>query len=159
MNSLDKMHIVGQLARYQSNAEIDRTTHKCTLTNIDEYATIGHMKTTSTRLLPILNQDVCTPSITVTLMSPERAVRLANQLRALADPTRLRMLDLIVRLGSAVCVCDITAQFEQHQPTISHHLRLLREAGLVDCEKRGVWAYYWATEAGKEQLAMVRALA
>lgn len=129
-----------------------------TLTNIDEYSILGTMKPTSIRHLTVLNQDGCAPGITVAPMPAVRANVLADQLRALADPTRLRMLDLLVRQGSAVCVCDITAQFDQRQPTISHHLRLLREAGLVDCEKRGVWAYYWATEVGRQQLATVSAL-
>ncbi|MBA3823610.1 MAG: helix-turn-helix transcriptional regulator [Ktedonobacterales bacterium] len=116
------------------------------------------MKSPVVRAIPILNQEICTPSIAGALLPPEHAERLADQLRALADPTRLRMLDLLIRQGNAVCVCDITAQFDQRQPTISHHLRLLREAGLVDCEKRGVWAYYWVTEKGRQQLAAVSAL-
>jgi ArsR family transcriptional regulator, arsenate/arsenite/antimonite-responsive transcriptional repressor len=84
--------------------------------------------------------------------------RLAERLRALADPTRLRMLDLLVEQSRPLCVCDITAQFDQHQPTISHHLRLLRQAGLIDGEKRGVWSYYWATEAGKRSVVLLKTL-
>lgn len=83
---------------------------------------------------------------------------LAARLKALADPTRLRMLDLLAQQAEPLCVCDITPQFTQNQPTVSHHLKLLREAGLVDCEKRGIWAFYWATEAGKTSLAAVREL-
>jgi len=92
-------------------------------------------------------------------IAPARAARLAEQLKALADPTRLRMLDLLAQQTGPVCVCDITARFDQQQPTISHHLRILREAGLVDCEKRGVWAYYWATPLGRHHLGMVETLA
>ncbi|HEV8192460.1 MAG TPA: metalloregulator ArsR/SmtB family transcription factor [Ktedonobacterales bacterium] len=84
---------------------------------------------------------------------------LAERLKALADPTRLRMLALLAEHASPLCVCEITPLFDLHQPTISHHLRLLREAGLADCERRGVWAYYWATEAGQRALALVTALA
>jgi ArsR family transcriptional regulator len=83
---------------------------------------------------------------------------LADQLKALADSTRLRMLDLLAQQAAPLCVCDITAQFNQRQPTISHHLRILRDAGLIAWEKRGVWSYYWATETGERSLAMVRAL-
>lgn len=83
---------------------------------------------------------------------------LAARLKALADPTRLRMLDLLAQQAEPLCVCDITPQFTQNQPTVSHHLKLLREAGLVDCEKRGIWAFYWATEAGKTSLAAVSEL-
>jgi DNA-binding transcriptional ArsR family regulator len=83
---------------------------------------------------------------------------LADRLRALADPTRLRMLDLLVRHSVPLCVCEITDQFNQQQPTISHHLRLLREAGLINVEKRGTWSYYWATEDGRRALAAAKSL-
>lgn len=69
------------------------------------------------------------------------------------------MLDLLAQQSEPLCVCDITDQFEQNQPTISHHLKLLREAGLIDCEKRGIWAFYWATDEGRKSLAVVRQLA
>lgn len=88
-----------------------------------------------------------------------RAASLAERLKALADPTRLRMLDLLARQREQLCVCEITARFPLRQPTISHHIRLLREAGLVAGEKRGVWSYYWATDAGRRCLAALVALA
>jgi ArsR family transcriptional regulator, arsenate/arsenite/antimonite-responsive transcriptional repressor len=88
-----------------------------------------------------------------------RAASLAERLKALADPTRLRMLDLLARQREPLCVCEITARFPLRQPTISHHIRLLREAGLVAGEKRGVWSYYWATDAGRRYLAALAALA
>ena len=84
---------------------------------------------------------------------------LAGRLKALADPTRLRMLALLAEHSAPLCVCEITPRFELHQPTISHHLRLLRQAGLADCERRGVWAYYWATEAGQRALSLVVGIA
>jgi ArsR family transcriptional regulator, arsenate/arsenite/antimonite-responsive transcriptional repressor len=83
---------------------------------------------------------------------------LAERLKALADPTRLRMVDLLAQQRAPLCVCEINEHFAQRQPTISHHLRILREAGLIDCEKRGVWAYYWATDAGSQWLSAVRGL-
>jgi ArsR family transcriptional regulator, arsenate/arsenite/antimonite-responsive transcriptional repressor len=83
---------------------------------------------------------------------------LADRLKALSDPTRLRMLDLLVQQPQTLCVCDITSQFDLHQPTISHHLRILREAGLIQGDKRGVWMYYGATDAGKRSLSLVRGL-
>ncbi|HEV8192731.1 MAG TPA: metalloregulator ArsR/SmtB family transcription factor [Ktedonobacterales bacterium] len=90
-------------------------------------------------------------------MDEARTSALVGRLKALADPTRLRMLEQLARNDVPICVCKITPQFVLHRPTISHHLRLLRgllrEAGLVDCERRGVWAYYWATEAGQRSLA------
>ena len=90
---------------------------------------------------------------------PERqAVALAEKLKALGDPTRVRMLDLLAQQREPLCVCDITPRFAQNQPTISHHLRVLREVGLIDTEKRGIWAYYWATETGKRTLVALAAL-
>lgn len=96
---------------------------------------------------------VDTPVRQVAESDESRTVALVTRLKALADSTRLRMLELLATRDTPICVCEITPLFELHQPTISHHLRLLREAGLVDCERRGVWAYYWATEAGKRSLA------
>jgi ArsR family transcriptional regulator len=91
-------------------------------------------------------------------LDPARADALAERLKALGDPTRLRMLDLLAQQASPLCVCDVTAQFPQNQPTISHHLRILREAGLIQGERRGVWAYYWATTAGQQALSMAKSL-
>jgi ArsR family transcriptional regulator len=93
------------------------------------------------------------PSLTET-----QTHNLAERLKAIADPTRLRMLDLLAQQSEALCVCDLTALFPQNQPTISHHLKLLRQAGLIDTEKRGIWSYYWATEAGRNTLAAVGSL-
>lgn len=71
------------------------------------------------------------------------AERLAGVLKALADPARLRLLSLIQSAPEGeACVCDLTAPLGLSQPTVSHHLRILTEAGLLEREKRGVWAYY-----------------
>jgi ArsR family transcriptional regulator, arsenate/arsenite/antimonite-responsive transcriptional repressor len=91
-------------------------------------------------------------------LSASQTDALAERLKALSDPTRLRMLDLLAQQSAPLCVCEINEHFAQRQPTISHHLRILREAGLIDCEKRGVWAYYWATVAGSEWLSAVKSL-
>ncbi|HEY3480239.1 MAG TPA: metalloregulator ArsR/SmtB family transcription factor, partial [Streptomyces sp.] len=72
------------------------------------------------------------------------AVDLARMFKALSDPVRLRLLSLITsHEGGEACVCDLTGPFDVSQPTISHHLKVLREAGLVDCERRANWVYYW----------------
>jgi ArsR family transcriptional regulator, arsenate/arsenite/antimonite-responsive transcriptional repressor len=63
-------------------------------------------------------------------------------MKALADPTRLTMLASLWKSDDPICICDFTAGLELSQPTISHHMAKLREAGLVDCEKRGIWVYY-----------------
>jgi ArsR family transcriptional regulator len=76
-------------------------------------------------------------------LSDTEAADLARGFKALGDPVRLRLLSLIAaRAGDEVCVCELTDAFTQTGPTISHHLRVLREAGLVDCERRGTWVYY-----------------
>jgi len=69
------------------------------------------------------------------------------------------MLDMLVQNGAPLCVCDLTPQFAQNQPTISHHLKVLREAGLIVSEKQGIWAYYGATEEGRQALTLIHSLA
>jgi len=76
-------------------------------------------------------------------MRAEEASDLAGLLHALADPTRLQMVSLLAEHPGEVCVCDITRSFALDQSTISHHLRLLREAGVIACVRHGVWAYYF----------------
>ncbi len=66
----------------------------------------------------------------------------ATLFKAIADPYRLRMLATLARASEEVCVCDFTDALPLNQPTVSHHLRILREAGLVMCERRGTWVYY-----------------
>ena len=91
------------------------------------------------KALPVLYPICCGPE---TPPLPEAARdQLAARFKALADPTRVAIVN---RLAAAdeVCVCDLNAAFELSQPTISHHLKILREAGLVDSERRGTWAYY-----------------
>jgi len=82
------------------------------------------------------------------------AAGLAQVFKALADPVRLRLVSLIgAREGGEVCVCDLTSAFDLSQPTISHHLKVLREAGLVDSERRGTWVYYRLVPAALERMA------
>ncbi|MEV6844864.1 metalloregulator ArsR/SmtB family transcription factor [Actinoplanes sp. NPDC051411] len=77
-------------------------------------------------------------------LTSEGAADLARTFKALADPVRLRVLSLIAaRRGDDVCVCEITEAFDLTGPAISYHLRQLREADLVGCERRGTWVYYW----------------
>jgi ArsR family transcriptional regulator, arsenate/arsenite/antimonite-responsive transcriptional repressor len=79
----------------------------------------------------------------VPTLSEDDAISQARLLKALADPTRLRILSLLSRHEGEVCVFEIVESFTLEQPTISHHLRILRDAGLVDCRKKGLWAYYY----------------
>ncbi len=91
----------------------------------------------------------CCPPLSREPLSAEQASQVAPLLKALADPVRLRLMSLIAsHPGGEACVCDLTGAFDLSQPTISHHLKVLHEAGLVERDKRGVWVYYRAlTEA------------
>ncbi|NLU84257.1 winged helix-turn-helix transcriptional regulator [Rhodococcus sp. HNM0569] len=76
--------------------------------------------------------------------------------KALGDPVRLRMVSLIAsHQGGESCVCDISPAFDLSQPTISHHLKVLRECGLLECERRGTWVYYRVVPSALDQLAAV----
>jgi len=72
--------------------------------------------------------------------------------KALADPHRLAILATLARADEEVCVCDFTGALPLEQPTVSHHLRILREAGLVTCERRGTWVYYRIAADARDQL-------
>jgi ArsR family transcriptional regulator len=76
-------------------------------------------------------------------LSEHSARSLADRFAALADPTRVRLLALLARWEGKVCVCDLVDAFDLAQPTISHHLRVLRTAGLTGCERRGLWSYHF----------------
>ena len=79
---------------------------------------------------------------------------LAQVFRALGDPVRLRLVSLIgAHQGGEACVCDLTAAFSLTQPTISHHLKVLRQAGIIDSERRGTWVYYRLVPAALERMA------
>lgn len=75
-------------------------------------------------------------------MRPERAAEVADLMKILSDPTRLQIVVTLRDMGEAVCVCDCTAAFGLSQPTVSHHLARLRDAGLLDVTRQGGWAYY-----------------
>jgi ArsR family transcriptional regulator len=76
-------------------------------------------------------------------LSAEEAQQLSDKLQILAHPIRIQILDTLTRQAGQVCVCDLEGALPVKQPTISHHLKLLRSAGLIDCERHGLWAYYF----------------
>src|SRR5215208_1435053 len=106
-------------------------------------------------LTPVQTVACCSPLLADPL-STEQAERMAPLLKALADPVRLRLLSLVAsHEDGEACVCDLNDAFELSQPTISHHLKVLHEVGLLDRSKRGVWVYYRArsdTLAGLAEL-------
>ena len=75
-------------------------------------------------------------------LRPEKVDQLTDVLKALADPTRVEIVSILRSAEQPVCICDLTAAFELSQPTLSHHMAKLRDAGLVEVEKRGIWAFY-----------------
>lgn len=99
-----------------------------------------------------LGGTCCSPLAEVALTTPQ-AERLAPMFKALGDPVRLRLLSMIAARRAEVCVCDLTSAFDVTGPTVSHHLRVLREVGLVQCERRGTWVYYWMVPGVLDRLA------
>ena len=84
----------------------------------------------------------CTP-LTRETIDADRAEELARKLKALADPTRLRLVSIVAAsVGEEACVCELTPLFDVGQPTVSHHLKVLMDAGFLTRSKRGTWAYY-----------------
>ena len=94
-------------------------------------------------LTPVETMACCPPLMSSTPLTAEQAERIAPLLKALADPVRLRLLSLVAaHARGEACVCDLNDAFALSQPTISHHLKVLHEAGLLDRSKRGTWVYY-----------------
>ncbi|MCV7102537.1 ArsR/SmtB family transcription factor [Mycobacterium palustre] len=103
-----------------------------------------------------MSNQACCPALGAAALGESQAAELASMFKALGDPVRLRLLSLIAsHPGGEACVCEISAAFDVSQPTISHHLKLLRSAGLLDCERRGTWVYYWAIPAALQRLSSV----
>lgn len=101
----------------------------------------------------------CGSSLAREPISPQQAVELARAFKALADPVRLRLVSLIAsHEGGEACVCDLTARFDLSGPTISHHLKILREAELIIGERRGTWVYYRINPVALARLSDVLAI-
>jgi ArsR family transcriptional regulator len=86
-------------------------------------------------------------------MTSEETKQVSDDFQILAHPIRLQILDILSRNAGQVCVCDLESAVPVKQPTVSHHLRLLRDAGLIDCEKRGLWVFYYVN---REAVAKLR---
>src|SRR5947208_14596752 len=98
--------------------------------------------------------EACCPPISQRRIPAEAAVALAGALKARGDPVRLQMMSMIASAPTGeICVCDLTPGFELSSGTISYHLKTLREAGLVDADRRGTWVYYRARPGLIRQLA------
>ncbi|MDQ3587869.1 MAG: metalloregulator ArsR/SmtB family transcription factor [Actinomycetota bacterium] len=82
-----------------------------------------------------------------------QAERMAVLAKALGDPVRLQLVDVLRKHAGKVCVCELVPLFEQSQPTVSHHLKVLRGAGIVGSERHGLWAYYYVVPDALEELS------
>jgi ArsR family transcriptional regulator, arsenate/arsenite/antimonite-responsive transcriptional repressor len=86
-------------------------------------------------------------------VSSKQAERMAAIAKALGDPIRLQIVDVLRKHAGKVCVCELVPLFELSQPTVSHHLKVLRDAGVVDSERKGLWAYYYVVPGALDDLA------
>lgn len=110
-----------------------------------------------TTFMPVLDVTpaaCCTP-LAGSAMSEEDAATTATVFKALSDPSRVRIVNLLANAGRAVCVCDLTPQLDLAQPTVSFHLKKLMQAGLLEREQRGIWAYYSVNRETLGRLATV----
>jgi ArsR family transcriptional regulator len=106
--------------------------------------------------LPLLDPATCCAPITTAAVSADAAADLAMAFKAMGDPVRLQLLSMIASAdGGEVCVCDLTPAFDLTGPTISHHLKVLREAGLVESDRRGTWVWYRANRSKLAALSTV----
>ncbi len=92
--------------------------------------------------------EVCCEPVVLPDVDVEQAQRIAALAKALADPIRVQLLDVLRKAAGQVCVCELVPLFDVSQPTVSHHLKVLRDAGLVGSDKRGLWVYYHVAPGG-----------
>ncbi|HUA74090.1 MAG TPA: metalloregulator ArsR/SmtB family transcription factor [Solirubrobacteraceae bacterium] len=87
--------------------------------------------------------EPCCEPVVYPEIEREQAIRMAAVAKAIGDPIRLQLIDVLRRHAGKVCVCELVPLFDLSQPTVSHHLKVLRDAGVVGSERRGLWAYYY----------------
>jgi ArsR family transcriptional regulator, arsenate/arsenite/antimonite-responsive transcriptional repressor len=97
--------------------------------------------------------DPCCKPVVYPDVEREQAERMATIAKALGDPIRVQLVDVLRKDAGKVCVCELVPLFDLSQPTVSHHLKVLRDAGLVDSERRGLWAYYYVIPDALEELS------
>src|SRR3954452_15919508 len=97
--------------------------------------------------------EPCCAPVVYPDVARQQAERMAGIAKALADPVRVQLVDVLRKHAGKVCVCELVPLFDLSQPTVSHHLKVLREAGIVDSERRGLWAYYYVLPDALEELS------
>ena len=96
--------------------------------------------------------DRCCEPVVYPEVGREQALRMATIAKALGDPVRLQLVDVLRKHAGKVCVCELVPLFDLSQPTVSHHLKVLRDAGIVGSERRGLWAYYYVRPDALKEL-------
>jgi ArsR family transcriptional regulator len=125
------------------------------LTNVNQIDIYGSM-TVDLELAPKQKRppgEPCCEPVVYPDVERAQAERIATIAKALADPIRLQLVDVLRKHAGKVCVCELVPLFELSQPTVSHHLKVLREAGIVDSERRGLWAYYYVLPDALKELS------
>jgi ArsR family transcriptional regulator, arsenate/arsenite/antimonite-responsive transcriptional repressor len=97
--------------------------------------------------------EPCCEPLALPDIGPREANRVAGIAKALGDPIRVQLVDVLRQHAGEVCVCELVPLFDLSQPTVSHHLKVLRESGIVGSERRGLWAYYYVNPDALEELA------
>jgi ArsR family transcriptional regulator, arsenate/arsenite/antimonite-responsive transcriptional repressor len=97
-------------------------------------------------------ESCCTP-VVYPDVDRSQAARIAEVAKALGDPVRVQLIDVLRKHAGKVCVCELVPLFDLSQPTVSHHLKVLRQAGLVGSERQGLWAYYYVIPDALTELA------
>src|SRR5579864_3202484 len=97
--------------------------------------------------------DPCCAPVFYPDVARDHALRMAEVAKALGDPIRLQLVDVLRKHAGKVCVCELVPLFDLSQPTVSHHLKVLRDAGIVDSERQGLWAYYYVIPDALEELS------
>jgi ArsR family transcriptional regulator, arsenate/arsenite/antimonite-responsive transcriptional repressor len=97
--------------------------------------------------------EPCSEPVVYPEVARDHALRMAEIAKALGDPVRLQLVDVLRKHAGKVCVCELVPLFDISQPTLSHHLKKLRDAGIVDSERRGLWAYYYVIPDALKELS------
>jgi ArsR family transcriptional regulator len=97
--------------------------------------------------------EPCCEPVVYPDVDPGQALRIAEVAKALGDPIRVQLVDVLRKHAGKVCVCELVPLFDISQPTLSHHLKKLREARIVDSERRGLWAYYYVNPGALKELS------
>jgi ArsR family transcriptional regulator, arsenate/arsenite/antimonite-responsive transcriptional repressor len=99
------------------------------------------------------NGQPCCDPVVYPDIEREQAERMGRVAKALGDPIRMQLVDVLRKHAGQVCVCELVPLFDLSQPTVSHHLKVLREAGIVGSERRGLWAYYYVNPEALDELS------